>query len=165
MHKLAVCICLISACLVSPIVHASEEITACSIVDRGDVEKAAGVQLGIGQLTTFDAKFMQGTTLCHFESLDGKHYKRFVNIELTEASSADEAKQKYDDALAITGSAEPINGLGDQAAWGDDIGRPRGGLNILHTRYYLEIKVNREDGKQNRNQAIFLARKILADLD
>ncbi|MDW7774032.1 MAG: hypothetical protein SCH71_14190 [Desulfobulbaceae bacterium] len=147
-----------------PAATAAEPIKACQVVTRTEAEKAAGVHVADGRLTEFEEKIMQGTTLCHFESLDAEHYKRFVSIELTVAASDAEAAEKFSDALSLVNAPETVKGIGEEAAWGGAISGPKGGLNIRQGKYYLQIKVSRGDEKKNLQQAEILAKKALPRL-
>lgn len=143
---------------------ASEPVNACSVVTHEEVEQATGVPMSAGQLTEFEAAFMRGTTLCHFDCLEGRYYKRFVNIELTTSDSVNDAVVKYRDSVSLIPEPAVIEGLGDEAVWGVDLSRPKGGLNVHKGRYYLEIKVNVEDEKKNLEQSKALAERILTRL-
>lgn len=143
---------------------ASEPVNACSVVTHEEVEQATGVTMSGAQLTEFEAPFMRGTTLCHFDCLEGRYYKRYVNIILTAADSENEAVVKYRDAVSLIPDPLVVKGLGDEAVWGVDLARPRGGLNIRKGRYYLEVKVNVEDEKKNLEQSKALAERILPRL-
>lgn len=155
---------IVLACLCSGAASASDAIDACSVVTHDEVEQATGVKMSGGVLTEFEEAFMRGTTLCHFESLEGRYYKRYVHIELTEAESEQEAVVKYSDAVSLIPAPEVIEGFGNEAVWGVDLSRPKGGLNIRQGRFYLEIKVNREDEKKNLEQSEILAEKVLQRL-
>ena len=141
-----------------------EAINACGLVSHEAAEKVAGVKLAPGQLTEFDMPIMRNTTLCHYESLDSKHHRRFVNIELTRAESGEEAGEKFRDALDLMSSPQHVSGLGDEAAWGGDISRPRGGMVVRQGRYMLEVKVGGGSDRANRNMAEKLAGQALEKL-
>lgn len=155
---------LVCICCFPVAASASEPINACSLVTHDEVEQATGVEMSGGRLTEFDTPFMRGTTLCHFDCLEGRYYKRFVNIELTTADSHNDAVVKYRDAVSLIQSPEVIDGLGDEAVWGVDLSRPKGGLNIRQGRHYLEVKVNVEDEKKNLERSRALAERILTRL-
>jgi hypothetical protein len=165
MKKTILILCIVFACWFPGAVSASDQINACSVVTHAEAEEAAGVQLAEGRLTEYEAVFMQGTTLCHFESLDAMLYKSFVSVQLTAAESEDDAVEKFNDAVYLILSPEDIKGFGEKAVWGGDIFQPKGGLHVLHGRYYFEVKVNREDGKKNLEQSKILAEKILERLE
>lgn len=143
---------------------ASDQINACSVITRAEAEQAADVELAEGRLTEYEAIFMQGTTLCHFESQDAMRYKSFVSVELTAAESEDDAAARFKDAIYLILSPEEIEGIGEKTVWGGNPFQPKGGLHVLQGRYYFEVKVNREDGKKNLEQAKTLAEKILERL-
>jgi hypothetical protein len=143
---------------------ASDRINACSVITHAEAEQAADVELAEGRLTEYEAIFMQGTTLCHFESRDTMRYKSFVSIELTVAESEDDAATRFNDAVYLILSPEEIKGIGEKTVWGGDPFQPKGGLHVLQGKYYFEVKVNREDGKKNLEQAKTLAEKILERL-
>lgn len=164
MKKTILILCIVFACWFPGAASASDQIKACSVVTHAEAEEAAGVQLAEGRLTEYEAVFMQGTTLCHFESLDAMLYKSFVSVELTAAESEDDAVEKFNDAVYLILSPEDIKGFGEKAVWGGDIFQPKGGLHVLQGKYYFEVKVNREDGKKNLEQSKILAEKILERL-
>ena len=164
MKKTILLLVIVFACRFPGAASASDPVDACSVVTHDEVEQATGVSMSGGRLTEFEAPFMRGTTVCHFDSLERKHFKRYVNIELTVADTENEALIKYRDAVSLIHSPAVIKGFGEEAVWGVDLSRPKGGLNVHQGRYYLEIKVNREDEKKNLEQSEKLAEKILKRL-
>jgi hypothetical protein len=152
---------LLTAVCFFPLRAAADALNACSVITHGEAEKAAGVNLAAGRLTEYEARFMQGITLCHFESLDGKHYTRFVSIELAVSDTRQEAREKFNAGISMIDSPESVRDIGEEAAWSGNLSSPRGGLNVLAGRFYLVIKVNTENERKDHRQARELAGKIL----
>ncbi|MDY0351952.1 MAG: hypothetical protein RBR09_11910 [Desulfobulbaceae bacterium] len=164
MKEAILCVVIAIACTFPAALSAEDGLNACSVLTHAEAEEAAGVQLAEGRLTEYQAIFMQGVTLCHFESLDPMQYKNFVSVELTVGESREDAVKKFDDAVYLIFSPEDINALGDKAVWGGDVFQPKGGLHVLQDRYYLAVKVNRADGQDNLENSRMLTKIILERL-
>ncbi|HHO48559.1 MAG TPA: hypothetical protein ENN06_08950 [Desulfobacteraceae bacterium] len=164
MKEVILCIVFVIACTFPAALSAEDRVNACSVLTHAEAEEAAGVQLAEGQLTEYEAIFMQGVTLCHFESRDPMQYKNFVSVQLTVGESREDAAQKFDEAVYLILSPEDIEGFGDKAVWGGDVFQPKGGLHVLRDGYYFAVKVNRADGKDNLANSRMLAERILERL-
>lgn len=136
-------------------------LTACDLMTVEEAQKAAGVKLAQGQLTDLvqvsGMTFMKGKTLCHFESLDGKHWKRFVGVELSQKDSSEEAAAEYSQLIKAIDTSRTVSGIGDKAIWAGSSFTPNGGLHVLSGSCCLHIKINTEDENNDLKQAKALA--------
>jgi len=146
----------------------ADDINACGLVTKKEAQKAAGVKLAKGRLTDMAAvsgsTIMAGKTLCHFESLDRKNYKRFVSVDLSVKDTKAAASQYFKDFTAMIKSPEPVNEIGEKAIWGGVIKTPFGGLHVLKGKYYFIIKIDSGKEKNSFNQAKKLATAALKKL-
>ncbi len=146
----------------------ADQINACSLITKKEAQKAVDVKLSDGTFTDmFEASgsaIMKGKTLCHFESLDKKHYKRFVSVDLSLKETQADAAQAFDDLTALIQSPEPVKGIGEKAIWGGISTTPFGGLHVLNGKYYIIIKLDAGKEKKSFNQAKKLAKIAIGRL-
>ncbi len=168
MNKSVFYIFLIFLFLTLPLTAVADDMSACNLITKKEAQKAAGVKLSNGNFTDMftasGSPVMKGKTLCHFESLDGKHYKRFVSVDLTVKKTQADAAQSFKDQTAMIQSPEPVKGIGEKAIWGGIVKTPFGGLHVLTQKYYFIIRINAGKEKKSFKQAKKLAAIALGRL-
>ena len=161
-------ILVVSFLMFIPSMSVAQGLDACNLITMEQAQKAAGVKVAEGKLTDMEEasgiSLMAGKTLCHFESLDAEHYRRFVSVDLTVKKSHAEAMEAFNDMAAFISSPEHVTGIGDKAVWSEEIKSPFGELHVVSGSYVLIIKINSGKEKNNLKQAKNLAMIALKKL-